>query len=146
MANPAPEPRTAYRHFHTITTRWLDNDAYGHVNNTVYYSWFDTAVNQYLIEHGVLDVAHGAVIGLVAETQCNYFSAMAFPDLVHVGLRVAGSGSSSVRYEIGIFRNDEPLASAQGHFVHVYVDRDTRRPTALPSPLRAVLSGLLIDA
>ena len=146
MANPAPEPRTAYRHFHTITTRWLDNDAYGHVNNTVYYSWFDTAVNQYLIEHGVLDVAHGAVIGLVAETQCNYFSAMAFPDLVHVGLRVAGSGSSSVRYEIGIFRNDEPLASAQGHFVHVYVDRDTRRPTALPSPLRDVLSGLLIDA
>lgn len=146
MANPAPEPRTAYRHFHTITTRWLDNDAYGHVNNTVYYSWFDTAVNQYLIEHGVLDVAHGAVIGLVAETQCNYFSAMAFPDLVHVGLRVAGSGSSSVRYEIGIFRNDEPLASAQGHFVHVYVDRDTRRPTALPSPLRAALSGLLIDA
>ena len=146
MANPAPEPRTAYRHFHTITTRWLDNDAYGHVNNTVYYSWFDTAVNQYLIEHGVLDVAHGAVIGLVAETQCNYFSAMAFPDLVHVGLRVAGSGTSSVRYEIGIFRNDEPLASAQGHFVHVYVDRDTRRPTALPSPLRAVLSGLLIDA
>lgn len=146
MANPAPEPRTAYRHFHTITTRWLDNDAYGHVNNTVYYSWFDTAVNQYLIEHGVLDVAHGAVIGLVAETQCNYFSAMAFPDLVHVGLRVAGSGSSSVRYEIGIFRNDEPLASAQGHFVHVYVDRDTRRPTALPSPLRDALSGLLIDA
>lgn len=146
MANPAPEPRTAYRHFHTITTRWLDNDAYGHVNNTVYYSWFDTAVNQYLIEHGVLDVAHGAVIGLVAETQCNYFSAMAFPDLVHVGLRVAGLGSSSVRYEIGIFRNDEPLASAQGHFVHVYVDRDTRRPTALPSPLRDVLSGLLIDA
>ena len=146
MANPAPEPRTAYRHFHTITTRWLDNDAYGHVNNTVYYSWFDTAVNQYLIEHGVLDVANGAVIGLVVETQCNYFSAMAFPDLVHVGLRVAGSGSSSVRYEIGIFRNDEPLASAQGHFVHVYVDRDTRRPTALPAPLRAALAALRIEA
>lgn len=146
MANPAPEPRTAYRHFHAITTRWLDNDAYGHVNNTVYYSWFDTAVNQYLIEHGVLDVANGAVIGLVVETQCNYFSAMAFPDLVHVGLRVAGSGSSSVRYEIGIFRNDEPLASAQGHFVHVYVDRDTRRPTALPAPLRAALAALRIEA
>ena len=146
MANPAPEPRTAYRHFHTITTRWLDNDAYGHVNNTVYYSWFDTAVNQYLIEHGVLDVANGAVIGLVVETQCNYFSAIAFPDLVHVGLRVAGSGSSSVRYEIGIFRNDEPLASAQGHFVHVYVDRDTRRPTALPAPLRAALAALRIEA
>ena len=146
MANPAPEPRTAYRHFHAITTRWLDNDAYGHVNNTVYYSWFDTAVNQYLIEHGVLDVANGAVIGLVVETQCNYFSAMAFPDLVHVGLRVAGSGSSSVRYEIGIFRNDEPLASAQGHFVHVYVDRDTRRPTALPAPLRAALAALRIGA
>ncbi len=146
MDKPTPDGRAAYRHFHAITTRWLDNDAYGHVNNTVYYSWFDTAVNQYLIEHGVLDVANGAVIGLVVETQCNYFSAMAFPDLVHVGLRVAGSGSSSVRYEIGIFRNDEPLASAQGHFVHVYVDRDTRRPTALPAPLRAALAALRIEA
>ena len=146
MDKPTPDGRAAYRHFHAITTRWLDNDAYGHVNNTVYYSWFDTAVNQYLIEHGVLDVANGAVIGLVVETQCNYFSAMAFPDLVHVGLRVAGSGSSSVRYEIGIFRNDEPLASAQGHYVHVYVDRDTRRPTALPAPLRAALAALRIEA
>lgn len=146
MDKPAPDSRATYRHFQAITTRWLDNDAYGHVNNTVYYSWFDTAVNQYLIEHGVLDVAHGAVIGLVVETQCNYFSAIAFPDLVHVGLRVTGSGSSSVRYDIAIFRNDEPLASAQGHFVHVYVDRGTRRPTALPAPLREVLAALRIGA
>ena len=146
MDKPTPDGRAAYRHFDAITTRWLDNDAYGHVNNTVYYSWFDTAVNQYLIEHGVLDVANGAVIGLVVETQCNYFSAIAFPDLVHVGLRVAGSGRSSVRYEIAIFRNDESLASAQGHFVHVYVARDTRRPTALPAPLRAALAALRIKA
>lgn len=146
MDKPTPDRRAAYRHFHAITTRWLDNDAYGHVNNTVHYSWFDTAVNQYLIEHGVLDVANGAVIGLVVETQCNYFSAIAFPDLVHVGLRVAGSGNSSVRYEIAIFRNDEPLASAQGHFVHVYVARDTRRPTALPAPLRAALIALRVEA
>ncbi len=141
-----PDARTAYRHFRAITTRWMDNDVYGHVNNVVYYSYFDTVVNQYLLEQGVLDIEHSTVIGLVVETQCNYFSPISFPDSVHAGLRVAKLGSSSVRYEVGLFRNDDPLASAQGHFVHVYVDRESRRPTALPETLRSALSRLLLGA
>jgi acyl-CoA thioester hydrolase len=140
---PAAQPRSAYRHLSRITTRWSDNDAYGHVNNVVYYSWFDTVVNRYLIEAGVLDVERGAVIGLVVETHCNYFSSLAFPQQIDAGLRVAHMGSSSVRYEIGLFGADEPLAAACGHFVHVYVDRATRRPTALPPLLIQTLQGLL---
>lgn len=143
MTKPTPDPRTAYRHFRAITTRWMDNDVYGHVNNVVYYSYFDTVVNQYLMERNVLDIEHSTVIGLVVETQCNYFSPITFPDAVHAGLRVAKLGASSVRYEVGLFRNDDPLASAQGHFVHVYVDRVTRRPTALPEDLRRALTPLL---
>ncbi len=139
---PAPDRRDGYRHFHRITTRWMDNDAYGHVNNVVYYSWFDTVVNEYLIAQGVLDVTGGAVIGLVVETQCRYFSELAFPQPVDLGLRIGRLGTSSVRYEIGVFAEGEPAASAQGHFVHVYVDRATRRPTALPAPLRAALERI----
>jgi acyl-CoA thioester hydrolase len=139
---PAPDRRDDYRHFHRITTRWMDNDAYGHVNNVVYYSWFDTVVNEYLIAQGVLDVTGGAVIGLVVETQCRYFSELAFPQPVDLGLRIGRLGTSSVRYEIGVFADGEPAASAQGHFVHVYVDRATRRPTALPAPLRAALERI----
>jgi acyl-CoA thioester hydrolase len=120
----------------------MDNDAYGHVNNVIYYSWFDTVVNEYLIAQGVLDVTGGAVIGLVVETQCRYFSELAFPQPVDLGLRIGRLGSSSVRYEIGVFAEGEPAASAQGHFVHVYVDRASRRPTALPAPLRAVLERI----
>jgi acyl-CoA thioester hydrolase len=142
MHKPTPEPRTSYRHFRAITTRWMDNDVYGHVNNVVYYSYFDTVVNQYLLEQGVLDIERSTVIGLVVETQCNYFSPITFPDSVHAGLRVAKLGSSSVRYEVGLFRNDDAMASAQGHFVHVYVDRATRRPTALPEDLRQALALL----
>lgn len=134
--------RDHYRHFQEITTRWMDNDAYGHVNNVVYYAYFDTAVNRYLIAAGVLDIASSPVIGLVVETQCRYFDAVAFPDTVHAGLRVAHLGRSSVRYEVGIFRNDEPLASAQGHFIHVYVDRVQRRPVPIPAPMRTVLERL----
>ena len=141
---PAAEPRGAYRHFRTITTRWMDNDVYGHVNNVVYYSYFDTLVNQYLMDEGVLDVERGAVIGLVVETHCNYFSPITFPDTVHAGLRVARVGSSSVRYEIGLFRNDEDLAAAQGHFVHVYVDRATNKPVPLPEKLQAALKPLAV--
>ena len=140
---PTPDARTAYRHFRAIETRWRDNDAYGHVNNVVYYSYFDTVVNRYLMDEGVLDIERGAVIGLVVETHCNYFSPVAFPDTIHAGLRVARLGTSSVRYEIGIFRNDEPLASAQGHYVHVYVDRSSQRPTALADDMRAALNKLL---
>lgn len=137
-----PDTRAAYRHFQVIPTRWMDNDVYGHVNNVVYYSYFDTVVNQYLVERGVLDIGHGAVIGLVVETQCRYFAPVSFPDAVHAGLRVARLGNSSVRYEIGLFRNDDATAAAQGHFVHVYVDRGSRRPTPLPPDLRAALERL----
>jgi acyl-CoA thioester hydrolase len=140
---PSPQPRSAYRHFQTIPTRWMDNDVYGHVNNVVYYSYFDTVVNQYLIEQGVLDFERSPVIGLVIETQCNYFAPLTFPDIVHAGLRVAKLGNSSVRYEIGLFRNDEDKAAAQGHFVHVYVDRAARQPVALPAAMRAALERIL---
>ncbi len=140
---PEPQPRSAYRHFSRITTRWNDNDAYGHVNNVVYYSYFDTAVNRYLIEAGVLDVLHGPVIGLVVETHCNYFAPLAFPQTVEAGMRVARLGATSVRYDIGLFGADEPLTAACGHFVHVYVDRQSRRPAALPPDLILTLRGLL---
>ena len=139
---PRPAPRERYRHFTPLTTRWMDNDVYGHVNNVVYYSLFDTAVNRYLIEAGALDIHAGAVIGLVVETHCNYFAPLAFPQSVDAGLRVARIGTSSVRYEIGLFAADAPLAAACGHFVHVYVDRATRRPTPLPAPLLHALRGL----
>lgn len=141
-AKPQPEPRSAYRAFRTISTRWMDNDAYGHVNNVVYYSWFDTVVNAHLIEQGVLDIHHGETIGLVIETQCNYFASVAFPQTVEAGLRVARIGQSSVRYEVGLFVQGEPLTAAKGHFIHVYVDRANRRPTQLPAPLKAVLEAL----
>jgi len=121
----------------------MDNDSYGHVNNVVYYSYFDTVVNRYLIEAGVLDVAHSPVIGLVVETHCNYFAPLTFPQIVHAGLRVAQLGSSSVRYEIGLFASDAATCAACGHFVHVYVDRQTRRPAALPAPLIQTLQGLM---
>ena len=138
-----PEPRSSYRHFTSITSRWADNDAYGHINNVVYYSYFDSVVNRYLIEAGVLDVALSPVIGLVVETHCNYFSPLSFPQTVEAGLRVSHLGTSSVRYEIGLFAAGEPLAAACGHFVHVYVDRGSRRPTALPLRLAQTLQGLL---
>lgn len=141
---PTPEPRDAYRLFRPIGTRWMDNDIYGHVNNVVYYSFFDTAVNAYLIEAGALDIHAGETIGLVIETRCNYFAPLAFPQTLEAGLRVAHLGSSSVRYEIGLFAAGEPLCAAAGHFVHVYVDRATRRPAALPAALRAALEPLKV--
>jgi acyl-CoA thioester hydrolase len=142
-ARPHAEPRSAYKAFRSIGTRWSDNDVYGHVNNVVYYSWFDTAVNGLLIEHGGIDIHSGGVIGLVIETQCNYFASLAFPEAVVAGIRVVQIGSSSVRYEVGIFPADstQPCA-AKGHFIHVYVDRATRRPTPLPPQLLAVLETL----
>ncbi|MBC7608161.1 MAG: acyl-CoA thioesterase [Polaromonas sp.] len=140
---PQAEPRAAYKAFRDIGTRWSDNDVYGHVNNVVYYSWFDTAVNGLLIERSSIDIHSGEVIGLVIETQCNYFAPLAFPGAVVAGIRVAHIGSSSVRYEVGIFPADQnqPCA-AKGHFVHVYVDRVTRRPIALPTQLLSVLETL----
>jgi acyl-CoA thioester hydrolase len=145
MSKTTPHLRPAYRHFLAIPTRWMDNDVYRHVNNVVYYSYFDTAVNHYLIEQDVLDIEHSPVIGLVVETACQYFAPIAFPDIVNVGLRVGKLGTSSVRYEIGIFRNDEDSASAQGHFVHVYVERASNRPTPLPGDLRAALERIALS-
>ena len=142
MSRPQPQPREAYAHFSTITTRWMDNDVYGHVNNVTYYSYFDTAVNRYLIESGVLDIHEGEVIGLVIETHCNYFAPLAFPRNVEAGIRVAHVGKSSVRYEIGLFEAGEPLSAACGHFVHVYVDRQERRPTSLPGSFLTALAKL----
>ncbi len=145
MARPTPETRADYKHFQAIGTRWMDNDVYGHVNNVVYYSWFDTAVNQYLIEAGALDFRGGETVGLVVETQCAYFKPVAFPDPVTAGLRVAKIGTASVRYEVGLFRGEDPDCAAQGHFVHVYVDRAEHRPVpALPAPLRAALRAIAV--
>ena len=140
---PEAEHRTAYKVFRAITTRWMDNDAYGHVNNVIYYSWFDTAVNAFLIEQGVLDIHNGKTIGLVIETQCNYFAPLAFPQTVEAGIRVAKLGSSSVRYEVGLFAQGAELTAAKGHFVHVYVDRETRRPVTIPQDLKTVLETLV---
>lgn len=145
MTKPAPLSRDDYRHFQTIPTRWMDNDVYGHVNNVVYYSYFDTVVNQYLIEQGALDIGESPVVGLVVETQCNYFASITFPDVVHAGLRVARLGSTSVRYEIGLFRNADDAACAEGHFVHVYVDRqDQSRTVPVPERLRAAVTAKLL--
>jgi acyl-CoA thioester hydrolase len=138
-----PLAREDFRVFRPITTRWMDNDAYGHVNNVVYYSWFDTAVNAYLIERGALDIERSATIGLVVETQCHYFAPLAFPQTIEAGLRVARLGGSSVRYEVGLFAQGAAQTAAHGHFVHVYVDRESRRPVAVPDALRAVLTPLV---
>jgi acyl-CoA thioester hydrolase len=139
---PQARPRSDYRHFRHITTRWADNDAYGHVNNVIYYSWFDTVVNAHLVEEGVLDIEHGSTIGLVVETQCHYFAPLAFPQRVEAGLRVGRVGGTSVRYEVGLFAEGAALTAAHGHFIHVYVDRATRRPVPLPGPLQTVLQRL----
>jgi acyl-CoA thioester hydrolase len=141
-SKPQAEPRSSYNVFSDISTRWSDNDVYGHVNNVVYYSWFDTAVNAYLIGQGVLDIRQGSTIGLVVETQCNYFASLAFPQKVQAGIRVAKLGTSSVRYEVGIF-GDDALTAAKGHFVHVYVDAQTRKPVPLPLALKTVLEKLV---
>ena len=141
---PQPEPRAHYRHFSTITTRWMDNDVYGHINNVQYYSFFDTAVNRYLIAAGALDIGAGEVIGLVIETHCNYFAPLSFPQDVEAGLRVAHLGTSSVRYEVGLFAPGSELSAAGGHFIHVYVDRASRRPVRLPDALLAALAPLRV--
>ena len=137
-----PVSRDTFKVFCPIQTRWEDNDVYGHVNNVVYYSWFDTVVTQYLIEQGVLDIERSPVIGLVVETQCNYFAPLAFPQTIEAGIRVAHRGSSSVRYEVGLFAQGEALTAARGHFVHVYVNKETRRPQPLPTQFIQVLETL----
>jgi acyl-CoA thioester hydrolase len=139
---PTRPDRSAFRLFRPIATRWMDNDAYGHVNNVHYYSYFDTAVAGWLIERGGLKIDESPVIGLVVETGCTYFESVAFPDALEAGIVVSHLGRSSVRYRIGIFRAGAEQAAAQGHFVHVYVDRATQRPVEIPGELRAALSEL----
>ncbi len=138
----AAETRADYRHWLEIPTRWMDNDVYGHVNNVVYYSYFDTVINAYLIDAGKLDIERGAVIGLCVESQCRYFKPLAFPDRIDAGLRVGRLGSSSVRYEVGLFRSGDDAPAAAGHFVHVFVDRAARKPTPIPEPVRSALARL----
>ena len=143
MSRPERRGRNAYRQFTTITTRWSDIDAYGHVNNTVYYQWFDSAVNALLVGAGLLDIVHGDPIGLVVETGCTYFAPLSFPGDVEVGIAIDRLGGSSVTYRIGIFAagTDEP--AAQGHFTHVYVGRTSRRPVPLPDQWRKTLNRLV---
>jgi acyl-CoA thioester hydrolase len=131
--------RADFPHSLEIQTRWSDNDVYGHVNNVVYYAYFDTIINRYLIESG-LDIERGSTIGVCVESQCTFKASIAFPETVQAGLRVAKLGNSSVRYEIGIFRGDE--LCALGSFVHVFVDRATRKPVPIPDPLRAALARI----
>jgi len=134
--------RSAFRLYRPVATRWLDNDAYGHVNNVHYYSYFDSAVNGWLVEQGLLDLRESPVIGLVVETGCTYFESVSFPEPLEAGIAVARLGRSSVRYRIGIFRAGAEQAAAQGHFVHVYVERATQRPVEMPAATRAALSAL----
>lgn len=142
MSRKPPPTRADFHWFMPITTRWMDNDPFGHVNNVVYYSWIDTAVNRFLIDHGLLDITGSEVIGIVAETGCRYFSEIAYPDDIVVGLAVETLGRSSVRYACGIFRGDADTASAVAHFVHVYCDRATMRPTPIPEHIRAEMQKI----
>ena len=139
-----PSARADYRMFRTIQTRWMDNDVYGHMNNVVHYSLFDTAVNGWLVENRLIDFRGGNTVFFVVETGCRYLSELAFPDMVTAGIKVTKLGTSSVRYEIGLFRNDEDLAAAEGFFVHVFVDRATRRATSLTPELRAALAAISV--
>ena len=139
----APRGRDAYRHSARITLRWADNDAYGHVNNTIYYAWFDTAVNQWLVENGLLDIANGDPIGLVVETGCRYFAPLEYPGEIELLLGIERLGQSSVTYRLGVFEPGAQAPSAEGHFTHVYVDREARRPVPLPDAWRATLESLV---
>jgi len=140
----APVLRSSFPRLVSVETRWMDNDIYGHVNNVVYYSYFDTVINRYLITEGGLDIVRGPVIGVAAESHCRYRRAVAFPDVITAGLRVGKLGRTSVRYEIGIFSPGEDEAAADGWFVHVFVDSTTRRPAPMPDPLRAALAKLVV--
>ena len=138
------EIRDHYKHFLAIPTRWMDNDIYAHVNNVVYYSYFDTVINEYLIRAGGFDIAQGQIIGLAIETACRFHRELTFPEIVDAGLRVGHIGNSSVRYEVGLFSASHEGPAATGHFVHVFVDRENRRPSAIPGPIRDALERLRV--
>lgn len=144
MSDPKTETRAAYRHQLAIPTRWMDNDIYGHVNNVVYYSYFDTVVNEYLIREGGLDIHDGSIVGLAIETHCNFHQSLTFPEVIDACLRVGKLGRSSVRYEIGLFRQGEEKPAATGHFVHVFVERAIQKPTEIPFKIRAALERLAV--
>jgi len=144
MAEPKTPPasRADFPHFENVPTRWRDNDVYDHVNNAVYYAYFDTVINRWLIDEGGLDFRSGDVVGMAVETMCRFRGSFAFPDTIEAGLRVAHLGTSSVRYELGLFKAGEEQARVEGHFVHVFVRRDTQRPIPIPDKLRACLARL----
>lgn len=137
--------RADYQHFMSLQTRWMDNDLYGHVNNVVYYAYFDTLLTRYLIDYGRLDVREGAVVGVAVESLCRFHKSFAFPEIIDGGLRVGKLGRSSVRYEIGLFSQGEDLAGAEGHFVHVFVERQSQRPTPIPDRIRQALAQIAIQ-
>ena len=143
--NNKTETRDRYPHFTQVQTRWADNDLYGHVNNVTYYSYFDTVVNCYLIDRGGLDIQEGKIVGVAVETMCRFKKSIAYPETVEAGLRVGKLGTSSVRYEIGIFRQGDDEAAAQGHFVHVFVDRASNTPVPIPAPIRAALEAISVE-
>lgn len=143
MSRPKPLDRSRFKAWHSFATRWADNDIYGHVNNTVFYQWFDSAVNAWLIDRQLLDIESGSVIGLVVETRCNFFAPLTYPRPIEVGIGLEHLGTSSVRYRVGIFDVGHPLTAAHGEFTHVYVDRQIRRPVALPAKWRKALATLV---
>jgi acyl-CoA thioester hydrolase len=145
MSRPQKGARADYRWFHAMTTRWMDNDIYGHVNNVNYFSYFDTAVSLFEVEHGLIDMRESPVICVVAETLCRYHTSIAFPDRLAVGIRCARIGTSSARYEIGVFRNDDDGAAAEGYFVHVFVERATMRPVPIPDHVRNALRTIAVE-
>ncbi len=145
MSRHPPGNRAAYRWFHAITTRWMDNDIYGHVNNVVYFSYFDTAVSLFEVEHRLIDLQRSPIVCVAAESQCRYHRPIAFPDRITVGLRCARIGTSSVRYELGVFRDGVDSAAAEGHFVHVFVERDSLRPVPIPAHVRAALQSIMVE-
>jgi acyl-CoA thioester hydrolase len=142
---PEPGRRGQYAQFMPVQTRWMDNDVYGHVNNVVYYSYFDTVVNRYLIDPGGLDFHNAPIVGIMAETMCRFHRSFAYPEAIDAGLRVGRLGSSSVRYEVGLFGEGEDLARVEGHLVHVFVERATNKPVPIPASIRAALEKLIVD-
>jgi acyl-CoA thioester hydrolase len=146
MTDVAETPRSAWRHFLAIPTRWIDNDIYGHVNNVRYYEYFDTVINRYLIDEGGLDIHDGTVVGYAVETFCRFHRPLAYPDVVDAGLRVAHLGRSSVRYEVGLYRAGDGLPAATGHFVHVFVERASDKSVAIPPRIRSALERIMASA
>jgi acyl-CoA thioester hydrolase len=146
MAEKPQITRAQYLHFLPLPTRWMDNDIYGHINNALYYAFFDTAINEYLIAEGGLDITAGTVVAFAAESQCEYLRPLAFPGVIEIGLSVVKLGNSSVRYELAIFKQGETFAAAMGYFVHVFVDRETRKPVPIPTPIRTALERLEVES